>query len=287
MPRHPVADLIGSEEAYRAELELLHRGELPSAGLIHRFVAEHGNALSDKEIRNARDALRGTELERAVMADAAKHAAERAQQARAQGAETAVVLARKAQVRAETRPEYDRTAIERFERIGDHARAFRQALEHHGVPFDRQGDCAEYVLGELTDIAERTGSGKVSWRQSVDVDPGDRLKVANIRREVACFAQRGCDLERAREARRRERELDRDEFRRDEVHSVETELTRLRNHLAKAATVANRLGGMFGKNPELADFGDFQWRECAEEFARLGAALRRIVPDRHRIEEAA
>jgi hypothetical protein len=365
MSRGRHLSLVDSEKSYRAAIAGLEKGELPGHAVIGRFMEAHGKPLSEREVRAALAALKGTDLERDVLKEAAAWAADqaaavRAEQVRAEEEarrtteeakrrrieaeerarkaeeEREAAEARKATVaeqrrlaeeevraradeqraaeearrqqeateteerkarlaaereakaqaaavaaaaKAEALPEYDRQAIELFERAPDHAQVFRRSLEHHKVPYDRQRACAEFVLAGLTDPAKPSASGQASKHASRE----DRLTSGNIRREVQLFALRGCDPERAYEAREREQRLSEERVRRTGIVSVETELTRLRHHLAGAAASAQRLHKIFAEHPDLADFADFQWRECATEYAALGRTLSAIVPRRHRL----
>jgi hypothetical protein len=356
---------VDSEKSYRAAIASLEKDELPGHAVVGRFMEAHGKPLSEREVRAALAALKGTDLERDVLKEAAawaaaQAAAVRAVQARAEeearraaeeaerrrieaearackaeeerkaaearkamAAEQRRLAAEGVRARAEERraaeearrqqdaaqaeehkarlaaereakaqaaaaaaaakaeapPDYDRQAIELFERAPDHAQVFRRSLEHHQVPYDRQRACAEFVLAGLTDLAKPSASGQASKHASRE----DRLTSDNIRREVQLFSLRGCDPERAYEVRERERQLRRERQERTGVVSVETELTRLRNHLAGGVASAQRLQQIFAQHLDLADFADFQWRECASEYAALGHTLSVIVPRRHRL----
>jgi hypothetical protein len=365
LSRGSIFSFVDSEKSYRAAIAGLEKGELPGHSVIGRFMEAHGQPLSEREVRAALAAHKGTELERDVLKEAAAWAAEQAKAVRAEQARAeeeacraaeeaerrrivAEARARKAEeqrkaaearqataaeqrrlaeeevraraeeqrtaeearrqqeaaeaeehktrlaaeratkaraaaaaaaAKAEAPPEYDRVAIELFERAPDHAQVFRHALEHHRVPYDRQRACAEFVLAGLTDLAKPSASGQASKHASRE----DRLTSDNIRREVQLFSLRGCDLERACEVRERERRLRQERQERTGVVSVETELTRLRNHLAGGVAAAQQLGQIFAQHPDLVDYGDFQWRECASEYDALGHALKAIVPRRHRL----
>jgi hypothetical protein len=75
---NPLKDLLSDLRAYSAAIEAVRAGELPGMSLVERFMERRGDALSRHEVRSALAALKGTDLERAVLADAAAWAAEEA-----------------------------------------------------------------------------------------------------------------------------------------------------------------------------------------------------------------
>jgi hypothetical protein len=74
-------------------MDNMAHGELPGRELVYAFLARHGNALSANEVRAALTALKGTDFEQNVLAEAAAWAE----------AEVDAILAEQARVEAEAR----------------------------------------------------------------------------------------------------------------------------------------------------------------------------------------
>jgi hypothetical protein len=74
---------IDNEKAFVTSVNLLHMGQLPGRGVVGHLLRRRGSPLSDHDIRSALAALKGTELEQQILAEAHAAAAVRAEQVRA------------------------------------------------------------------------------------------------------------------------------------------------------------------------------------------------------------
>jgi ParB-like chromosome segregation protein Spo0J len=359
-------ELMGDIRTYRSAIEVLRAGELPGREIVGRFLERHGNALSGNEVRTALEALKGTDLAQAAMAEAATWAAaaaeelrimlaqqelmarrraeeaerkrleldervrqaeerrkaaqarkaEEAEQRRAQAIEDAArreqeraakeaarqrkeaeakerqrlqaeERAREAEARrllaeerARAEPEYDREALEIFDRVPDHAVAFKQAVKTRRIPPSRQKDAALFVAEALTDIGARSPSGKTSWHKSYKIERDDRLTSANIKREVELFEQAGNDLDVARELKRRQRAAGSEEFRSGKVKSIETKLDVMHSAITRFVLAARDVAAILEAEPDLTVHGDPRWREIVPEFQQSVEYMRRLVAQR-------
>jgi hypothetical protein len=63
-------DFIESEPIYRQVIADIKAGELPGHRTIVKFLAAHGTPLSEREVKSALIALKGTDLEQSTLAEA-------------------------------------------------------------------------------------------------------------------------------------------------------------------------------------------------------------------------
>jgi hypothetical protein len=101
---------------YRRALGEVAEGRLPGLPVIGRFMRKRGNALSVHEIRTALSALKGTDLERAVLAEARQWAADQAEQVRAEQRRLEEAARQAAEEAERKRQEAERRAAEAEER---------------------------------------------------------------------------------------------------------------------------------------------------------------------------
>ena len=211
-------------------------------------------------------------------------ARERARQAAEERARIAEERRLQAEARARAEPEYDREALEIFDRVPDHAVAFKAALKTRKVPLSRQKDAALFVAETLTDIVSKSASGKATFHKSMKVNPGDRLTSANIKRQVEMYALAGMDLDVARELERRRLAAASDEYRSGQVKSMETQLREMHQSGARFLKAVRILVEMLEANPDLSVEGDPHWIECAQHFRKSNELMVRVARHRRNTE---
>jgi hypothetical protein len=114
--RNIAKELFDGQQSYRRAIDDIAAGALPGHQVVSRFLAEHGNPLSEREVRAALAALKGTDLEREVLAEAREWAANEAEKVRAEQRRLEEAARQAAEEAERKRLEAERRAAEAAER---------------------------------------------------------------------------------------------------------------------------------------------------------------------------